>query len=187
MEAICISLFTIEFATRLGVSRARWAFMSDGLNLIDLVAILPFYLEMIAAGVAIPGLSVLRVTRLARVFRLLKVSKDSLSLLGETMARSAKPLYILGFLLGISLVMFSSVMYYAERGTYDATIQQWMRTTGFNCDYMCNERSRQLVTAYLECGADGEARTMFVAGRCKLTVSTPVLKAPMVSALDTVT
>jgi hypothetical protein len=46
-----------------------------------------------------------------------------------TMARSAKPLYILGFLLGISLVMFSSVMYYAERGSYDTTVQQWMRTT----------------------------------------------------------
>ena len=45
------------------------------------------------------------------------------------MARSAKPLYILGFLLGISLVMFSSVMYYAERGSYDTTVQQWMRTT----------------------------------------------------------
>ena len=104
--------------------------MSNGLNQIDLIAILPFYLELLAEGIAIPGLSVLRVTRLARVFRLLKVSKDSLSLLGETMARSARPLYILGFLLAISLVMFSSVMYYAERGVWDTTQGKWMRTVG---------------------------------------------------------
>ena len=161
IESFCISLFTIEFTARIAVSRNRREFMSNGLNQIDLIAILPFYLELLAKGVAIPGLSVLRVTRLARVFRLLKVSKDSLSLLVETMARSARPLYILGFLLCISLVMFSSILYYAERGSYDLTQGKWMRTVGFNCDYICSPETRKLITPYLECTYDGEARTMF--------------------------
>lgn len=151
----------MEFATRFAVSRARYEFASSALNQIDFIAILPYYLELLAKGIAIPGLSVLRVTRLARVFRLLKVSKDSLSLLGETMARSARPLYILGFLLMISLVMFSSVMYYAERGEFDTTQGKWMRTTGFSCDYVCSPETRKLTTPYLECTYDGEARTMY--------------------------
>jgi len=161
-EAICIALFTVEFTTRFVVTRNRREFASSALNQIDFIAILPFYLELIAKGMVIPGLSVLRVTRLARVFRLLKVSKDSLYLLGETMSRSARLLNILGFLLAISLVMFSTMMYYAERGTYDTIQGKWFRTIGFTCDYVCSPESRKLTTPYLECAFDGEARSMFI-------------------------
>ena len=54
------------------------------------------------------------------------------------MMESARPLYILAFILIISLVMFSSLLYYAERGVYDAATSVWMRTVGFECDYECS-------------------------------------------------
>ena len=53
-----------------------WEFVTGVSNLIDLLAILPFYLSLL-----IPGMSsntrVLRVLRLARVFRVLKMGKYS--------------------------------------------------------------------------------------------------------------
>jgi len=64
------------------------------------------------------------------VFRLLRVSKTAVDLLGQTMRRSARPLYILAFLLMMALITFSAVLYFAERGTYDDTKKLWMRTLG---------------------------------------------------------
>ena len=42
-----------------------------------------------------------------------------MQVLGDTMKRSAKPLYILLFLTTIAMIIFASVAYYAERGRYD--------------------------------------------------------------------
>jgi len=161
IEALCIAIFTVEFILRFSLARDRAAFASSGLNIIDFVAILPFYLEVMVSGLAIPGLSVLRVTRLARVFRLLKVSRDSLTIFGDTMVRSAKPLYMLAFLLCISMVMFSSIMYYAERGSFNLTTKAWQRTAGWQCDYICTPSSMKLITPFLECNHEGEAREMY--------------------------
>ncbi|KAK3268934.1 hypothetical protein CYMTET_22591 [Cymbomonas tetramitiformis] len=72
MEAFCILCFSIELLMRFLVEIDRYAFCMDVMNVVDLVSILPFYLELMFASIEVPGLSVLRVMRLARVFRLLK-------------------------------------------------------------------------------------------------------------------
>ena len=59
------------------------------MNWIDFVAIIPFYIDIAARGSNIPGLSVLRVLRLARVFRCSRFPKNSVSLLAQTMMESA--------------------------------------------------------------------------------------------------
>ena len=61
IESICVCIFTIEFGLRLGVCRDRKTFWNNSLNVIDFIAILPYWLDLIARGVDIPGLSVLRV------------------------------------------------------------------------------------------------------------------------------
>jgi hypothetical protein len=66
------------------------AYISAPMNMIDLVAILPFYLELVLKAAAggeeaeVPGLAVFRVVRLVRVFRLLKVGGCSLPLALES-------------------------------------------------------------------------------------------------------
>jgi hypothetical protein len=94
---------------------------------VDVVAIMPFYLELMLADVSIPGLSVFRVVRLVRVFRLFKVSRGSLMVFVHTMSRSAKPLYMLVFFTTIAMIIFSSLIYYIERGTYNHDLRMWMR------------------------------------------------------------
>ncbi|EEH56462.1 voltage-gated ion channel superfamily, partial [Micromonas pusilla CCMP1545] len=117
IETVCIVFFTAELGGRIWSARDRKKFSKKFLNWVDLVAILPYYIELFSRGGAeVPGLAVLRAIRLARVFRLMKVSKRSLKMLGTTMVKSGKSLNVLFFLLLISLVVFSALMYFAERG-----------------------------------------------------------------------
>ena len=162
IESICVCIFTVEFGARLGVCRDRKAFWNNSLNVIDFIAILPYWLDLIARGVNIPGLSVLRVTRLARVFRLLKMSKDNMMLLVQTMSKSAKALNILVFLFVVALIIYSAVLYYAERGSYDLTMLKWMRTVGWNCAYKCTAESMKLISPFLDCTNEGDTNTMFI-------------------------
>lgn len=154
IEAFCIAAFTLELSCRVWSTEHRVSFFRKGMNQIDAVAIIPFYIDLIARGVTIPGLSMLRVLRLARVFRLLRVSKNAVALLGETMSRSAQPLYILCFLLSMALITFSAVLYFAERGSFDLTQNVWMRKVGYECDFPCTDDTRKWTQGYVACGGD---------------------------------
>ena len=74
-EAFVSIAFTIEYLLRLGSSKHLYPFMTKALNIVDLIAILPFYWNLIFADQGNGGdtLRVFRVVRLARVFRLFKV------------------------------------------------------------------------------------------------------------------
>jgi hypothetical protein len=133
MEASCIACFTLEFLLRLWSTPKRSEYFNDTMNCVDLVAILPFWLELILTGVAIPGLSVFRVVRLVRVFRLFKVSRGSLTVFATTMSRSSRPLYMLVFFTSIATIIFSSLIYYVERGKWNDDLKMWMREYYYYC------------------------------------------------------
>ena len=85
LEALCVAIFTGEYIVRLATSHAaaEWGegsafvktcrYVRSPLNLIDLVAILPSYLEWLSSGAG--DLAVLRILRLARVLRIFKIAK----------------------------------------------------------------------------------------------------------------
>ena len=136
-ETVSISIFTIELGLRFATAPDRAAFCTDSLNFVDLVAILPFYLELALQGVEVPGLAVLRVLRLARVLRLLTAFKDGLNVLSETFIDSLQALRMLVFFVCIGMIVFSSLMFYIERGVYDVDTGVWMIQNGYECDYEC--------------------------------------------------
>ena len=72
--------------------------------------------------------------RLVRIFRLFKVSKGAATIFLVTMKRSAKPLYMLIFFTSLALIIFSSLMYYAERGTYDENLGVYRRILEYICE-----------------------------------------------------
>ena len=127
MEAVCIACFTAEFIARVSTTPDLKNYFFDSMNLVDVVAILPFYLELILADITVPGLSVFRVVRLVRVFRLFKMSRGSITVFVDTMVRSSKPLYMLVFFTSIATVIFSSLIYYVERGQWNDELEMWMR------------------------------------------------------------
>ena len=97
IEAACIAWFTLEYGLRLIASPRKCRFLYQPLNLIDIVAILPFYITLAlkATNTNISSLSILRVLRLVRVFRIFKLSRYS------------KGLKILGYTFRVSSVLLS--------------------------------------------------------------------------------
>ena len=147
IEAVCVVAFTFEYLARLSVVPAavdnegwfacaetsgvkaelltRVRFFFKVLNLVDFAAIFPFYLTLAveASGSTagpVSSASFLRVIRLARVFRLFKLSKysDGMWLLTATLIRSWRALGMLSFFMLITVILFSSVMYFVEKGRF---------------------------------------------------------------------
>ena len=120
LEIAFISWFTFEYLVRLISSPQKWLFVRSFLNVIDLLAILPFYVELGLKNSSEQNFSLafLRILRLVRVFRIFKLSRHSsgLQILGLTLRKSLRELGLLIFFLAIGVIIFSSMVYYAENG-----------------------------------------------------------------------
>jgi len=128
-ECFFVVNFSIEFLGRICTSPDYVAFSTSGMNYIDIVSILPFYVDLIA-GDSGANLSVLRVLRLGRSLRLVKLSRYSrgIRLVTNAMEQSVDALQLFFFLLTIVLVVCSSAIYYTERGDYNEVTGYWERT-----------------------------------------------------------
>lgn len=116
LELCCIGWFTLEYVVRFASSPHKWIFFTSFLNVVDLLAILPYFIILsVSAGHKSP---MLRVIRLVRVFRVFKLSRHSngLQVLGYTLRASISELCMLMFFLLIAVILFSSAIYYAEHG-----------------------------------------------------------------------
>lgn len=121
-EVISVIIFTIEYILRLwsctesekNRSRltGRLMYMVSPMAIIDLAAILPFYIPMIL----VLDLRFIRAIRLLRIFRIFKMGRYSNSLqMLINVFRSKKPeLLITVFVLSILLIISSSLMYFLE-------------------------------------------------------------------------
>ena len=119
IEAVYVTWFTFEYLIRLITSPNKVKFVTSALGLVDLLAILPYYVTLIAQqdNVVAKAFPVLRIIRLLRVVRILKLSRYSrgLQALARTLAQSAKDLPSLLAVLIINIVLFSSIIFYVER------------------------------------------------------------------------
>ena len=129
IETICIIWFTFEFFVRFISSPSKFQFLKNIMNIIDLVAILPYFIQvgtMVAQSTTnrnsqAMSLAILRVIRLVRVFRIFKLSRHSkgLQILGRTLKASMRELGLLIFFLCIGVVLYSSAVYFADADSVD--------------------------------------------------------------------
>ena len=49
IEAICIAWFTLEYIVRLLGAPAKCEFLKNGMNIVDVLSILPFFIELFMA------------------------------------------------------------------------------------------------------------------------------------------
>ena len=117
LESICVVWFTLEFFSRLIFCGDKVAFFKSAMNWIDFCAIFPFYLELMLRKNNMKTIVVLRVVRITRLFRIFKLSRHSygLQILGHTLKSSCRELFLLVFFLSIAVIIFSSLIYYAEK------------------------------------------------------------------------
>ena len=72
IEVISVILFTVEYIFRIIVADNPVKFAFSFLGIIDLIAILPFY---IASGIDLRSIRIFRLFRLIRIFKLFRYSK----------------------------------------------------------------------------------------------------------------
>ncbi|XP_058794183.1 potassium voltage-gated channel protein Shaw-like [Phymastichus coffea] len=118
LEHTCNAWFTFELLIRCIVCPRKKEFVASPVNMIDLAATLSFYAEFLALESASAGLGLyLELLSIVRVLRLFKLTRHSLGLriLMHTFRASAKVLALLVFFLLLGIVLFASLIYYAER------------------------------------------------------------------------
>jgi len=121
-EIFSVVIFTIEYVLRIWSCvtdskykhpiSGRTKFIITPLALIDLIAILPFYLPMLISI----DLRFIRALRLIRLFRLFKLARYSVAikLFGKVIKNKKEELYITAFIIFILLIISSSLLYSVE-------------------------------------------------------------------------
>ena len=110
VEAFCVIVFTFEYVARIYVADSKPKFIFSFFGIIDLLAILPFYLSF---GIDLRSLRLLRMFRLFRLFKLVRYNK-AVHHFANAM-KLAKEQIILFMIITLMLIYFAAVgIYYFE-------------------------------------------------------------------------
>ena len=118
-ETVTVAVFTAEYLLRIwtadllypGEKRPRLKYILSFMAIVDLLAILPFYLPFISAD-----LRFLRLVRLFRLFRLLRVFKlgryfEALQIIGRVI-RTSGPQLVMAMVICFFVMLFSAIIMY---------------------------------------------------------------------------
>ena len=104
LEVVCIMWFAVEFCLRLAGAPEKWEFLKDKMNIIDVLAILPFLVNALFIEFSGGGgedfdqikkvVQIFRIMRILGIFKLARHSKGLNSLI-STLTNSAKELGLL--------------------------------------------------------------------------------------------
>ena len=110
IEILTVSIFSVEYVIRIVFAKKKLKFLFSFYGIIDLLAILPFYLTI---GI---DLRTIRILRFLRIFRLIKLTKYNAASRRFTLAlRIAKEEIIMFLFVSASLIYMSAVgIYYFE-------------------------------------------------------------------------
>ena len=121
-EIFSVAVFTVEYLLRVWACvedtryrqplTGRLRYMFTPLALIDLLAVLPFYLAFVSTD--------LRMLRVLRVFRLLRIAKiarysQTLQIFGRVLKQTRVQLFFTLMLMAVLLLLASSLMYAVEQ------------------------------------------------------------------------
>ncbi|VDK43487.1 unnamed protein product [Anisakis simplex] len=132
IENICVVYFTLEYLLRFCVAPRKWSFAKQFLNVIDLLAILPFFFEIILAIVGIRGDNIrkvrwafltVRLLRILRIIRIVKLGRFSpgLANFALTIRKSKKQMQMVAIVMLTVIVFFSTLVYFLEKDEPNTT------------------------------------------------------------------
>jgi hypothetical protein len=153
LEVFGITIFTVDYVLRVftvhvaeaeecGVSphrappcdhpyrgaRLTWLYCTQWMNIIDLVAIVPFYVQLAVGGGRGGGMSAIRVVRLARIFRVLRMRKlqTGVAMFSHVICDALPAMSLLMFMTLMACLFFASCITYAEGSAYSVD-EEWLQ------------------------------------------------------------
>lgn len=175
VESLLVIIFTIELVIRCYAHSSTWGqfgrFIRSFFTIIDLLAILPFYVSIIWSGVDVvemQRLTVLRLFRLLRLFRcytfssLLQLSIDALVM---SVRKSTDALVALLVFLSFIMIAFSTLMYFAERGVWDPKARFFRDSDGMPSQFSSIPASFWFVAEVLTTVGLGDVHPKTVVGK----------------------
>ncbi|KAK0141258.1 Potassium voltage-gated channel subfamily G member 1 [Merluccius polli] len=129
VESICVAWFTLEFVLRFVNAQSKLTFVRGPLNIIDAIAILPYYVTLAVEIRDDPHQDVnssrgyldklgliLRLLRALRILYVMRLARHSLGLqtLGLTMQRSMREFGLLLLFVCVAVALFSPLVHLAE-------------------------------------------------------------------------
>uniref|UniRef100_A0A8D0FXL9 Potassium voltage-gated channel subfamily V member 2-like n=1 Tax=Strix occidentalis caurina TaxID=311401 RepID=A0A8D0FXL9_STROC len=161
LEMICAIFFTSEYLMRLVSSSSFKNFLRAAFNAVDLVAILPFYIQILfeyldegdtlyheelhkVENVSKLG-KVLKLIKLMRIFRILKLARHSTGLraFGFTMRQCYQQVCCLFLFIAMGVFTFSALMHSVEHdvpGTNFTSIPYTWWWAAVRCEHLLPER-----------------------------------------------
>jgi hypothetical protein len=122
IDAFTAVYFTLEYVIRIVCAPEKLKFVISPLNVVDLFAILPYIFSFVLdhlsefhiIGKAGKVVRLVRVTRILRVFKLVRHFAGLQSLFA-TLKQAHRELGLLVMLVGVSVLTFSSLVYFSEK------------------------------------------------------------------------
>lgn len=172
LESACMYVFTVEYLARLvlvhTVPEEVWdmgcripgpgsplrpplkrtlAYARQPMNMIDCVAILPFWIK--TAGLTENSFGVLRIIRLTRVFRMMRSPSiaASVAVFADAIAASMPALSILFFFSIMAFVLGGSLIFLFEQGTFSTNVE--------HASMCCDADDRGCLGCYVRPTVDG--------------------------------
>ncbi|MFT5435873.1 MAG: voltage-gated potassium channel [Ulvibacter sp.] len=109
-ELVCVIVFSIEYVLRIYVADKKLKFIFSFFGIIDLFAILPFYL---AFGVDLRSVRALRFVRLFRLFKLVRYNR-AIKHFGRAISIAKEEIFLFLFITFILIYLSGVGIYYFE-------------------------------------------------------------------------
>jgi hypothetical protein len=174
LETSLVLLFTVEYAARAvawsssWISLVKWMFSFYGV--IDMLAILPYYIEIMMQKdtSVLFRFSILRMFRLLRVFRPFRYNSTillTIEVMYLAVRRSHHALLALSFFIAMVLTVFSTLLYFSERGTWDGNLETFINSDGDATQFQSIPAAAWFVLVTITTVGYGEITPRSVLGR----------------------
>lgn len=110
IEVITVLIFSVEYLLRIYIAPKKWAFIFSFYGIIDLIAVLPFY---ISTGFDLRSVRIFRVFRLLRILKLLKYNQ-AVGRFHRAIMIAKEELVLFSFITTILLYLSAVGIYYFE-------------------------------------------------------------------------
>ncbi|EDO48066.1 predicted protein, partial [Nematostella vectensis] len=114
LEILYCVWFTFEFVARAIACPSKVEFIKNFMTWVDVLSIIPLYISFAKGDQTLDFLFVLRLVRIFRLFRFFR-TMSGMQVIGHTLRASARELFLLVLILLIPMVIFSTLVFYAEK------------------------------------------------------------------------